>query len=384
MEAAYLAKQAGFGVTLLDKDPLVPAMALADDFCQIDLLQGGRAAEDLLREFDLIIPATENYDVLLWLHDRIRKLKLPVALDMASYNISSSKKKSNRLFNLTGIPIPGDWPECDFPVIVKPSNLSGSLGVEKVNDQCCLWALLNRVGRDMVIQEFLQGPSYSLEVIAHKGKSVGLQVTELRFDFGYDCKRVMAGPAVGQNIAGSFLELGDRIACILNLSGIMDIEVIDTGNGLKVLEIDARLPSQTPSAVYHSTGINIVELLADYWVNGRLPDRNSLSGNSRAVIYEHLRFRRQTLEVAGEHILNGARGLKLYRDKFMADVVISNFVESPDNWVATVIFTDSYEAGVWDKRNKAMGLIMRAFNAVYYSDPEPYQEGGGGHHQVIL
>lgn len=385
LEAVYLAKQAGFEVALIDKDPSVPAAALVDEFYNLDLIRGGPSTKALLTEFDFILPATENYEVLTWLKKTARQHNVPLALDLPAYNISSSKKKSNRLFTLAEIPIPEQWPGCDFPIIVKPSNLSGSRGVERVDDQDYLKVLLNRLGNDMVIEKYLAGPSYSLEVIADKGKCIGLQITELNFDRGFDCKRVIAGPNTGRSADGELRDIGERISSILNLSGIMDIEVIETENGLKVLEIDARLPSQTPSAVYHSTGVNMVGLLADYWVDGKLPARGKLfGGDCRAVIYEHLRFTRGTLEVAGEHILTDASRLKFYKDMFTADVVISNFEDTPQEWVATLIFTDETEMAVWEKRNKAISTICRSFYANRYIDPEPFGEGGAEYDQIIL
>jgi pyrrolysine biosynthesis protein PylC len=201
---------------------------------------------------------------------------------------------------------------------------------------------------------------------------VGLQVTELNFDATYDCKRVLAGPDTGKTVAEAFYALGERIAEALHLSGIMDIEVIDHNGELKVLEIDARLPSQTPSAVYHSTGANIVELLADYWIHGRLPSWRRFSGKQRAVIYEHLRFHNKVLEVSGEHVLADAQDLKVYHDKFSADVLISNFEKSPDDWVATAIFVDETETLVWGVRNRAISIIQQAFKAEKVLDPEPF------------
>ena len=60
LEALYLAKQAGFKTLLIDRDPIAPARALADDFCCLDLPVHGDAARDLLKSFDLLLPATEN------------------------------------------------------------------------------------------------------------------------------------------------------------------------------------------------------------------------------------------------------------------------------------------------------------------------------------
>ena len=384
MEAVYLARQAGWETAVIDQDPGAPARALAEEFHHINLLTNRRRARSVFKEFDLVVPATENHDVLVWLNENVPFMDIPLALDLNSYNISCSKAKSNRLFALSGILMPEPWPECGFPVIVKPSNMSGSAGVEKVVDHSYLTALLNRLGKDVVIQKFLDGPSYSLEVIADRGRCTPLQVTELKFDAGYDCKRVIAGPGTGRKVEKEFLALGSRITSAINLSGIMDIEVIETEGTLKVLEIDARLPSQTPSAVYHSTGINMIEMLGNYWINGRLPEKRLFTGMRRAVIYEHLRFRHGKLAVAGEHVITGAQGLKVYKGEFSADVMISNYEHSPDDWVATTIYTGKTEADTWEVRNKAIDKILQDFRVRKYSDTNPFEEGVPGYDQVVL
>lgn len=371
MEAVYLARQAGLKTVLIDRDPRAPARALADEFYHLDIVSGRESAAALMRELDMILPATENHAALLQLQKMAVQSHVPLALDLAAYTVSSSKIASNKLFERTGIAMPKPWPDCGFPVIVKPSGLSGSAGVVKVKDRAHLGAILDGMGTEAVIQEYLDGPSYSLEVLGHKGQCSGLQVTELNFDGAYDCKRVLAGPDIGKTVVEAFYALGERIVKALNLSGIMDIEVIDHNGELKVLEIDARLPSQTPSAVYHSSGANIVELLAEYWINGRLPLRQRVSGKRRAVIYEHLRFHEGVLEVSGEHVLARAQGLKVYHDKFSADVLIANFEESPVDWVATAIFIEETEPQAWEIRNRAMRIIRQAFKGEKFHDPEP-------------
>ena len=371
MEAVYLAQQAGFETALIDKDSFAPARSLVDEFYHLDLLSGGAAAKTLLKKFDLILPATENYQTLVWLDETARQCHVPLALDLPSYSISSSKVNSNELFVRGGIPIPEPWPDCGFPIIVKPSNLSGSAGVVKVTDSAHLTAVLANLHGEAVVQEYLDGPSYSLEVLAHQGKSIGFQVTQLEFDSGYDCKRVLAGPNTGNDVAEAFYDLGERIAAALDLSGIMDIEVIDTGEQLKVLEIDARLPSQTPSAVYHSTGVNLVKLLAGYWIDGTIPAWPRLTRAKRAVIYEHFRFKRGILEVAGEHVIRGAQDLQLYQDMYLANVLISNFERSPEDWVATAIFIRDTEAEVWECRNRAVQQVQLAFKSQTFVDPVP-------------
>lgn len=371
LEAVYLARLAGFEVELIDKDPLAPAKSMVDEFHHLDLLHGEDAAGTLLRRFDLILPATENYQTLTWLQETARQCHVPLALDLSAYAISSSKILSNQVFERAGIPLPEPWPECGFPVVVKPSNLSGSSGVMKISTHAHLREALANLHGESVIQEYLDGPSYSLEVLAHKGTCVCFQITLLEFDAGYDCKRVLAGPKIGNDVAEAFYDIGERIASALHLSGIMDIEVIHTYDGLKVLEIDARLPSQTPSVIYHSSGVNMIKLLAEYWVEGKLPAYRRLADERRAVIYEHLSFKNNVLETGGEHMLKGAQGLQLYQDIFSANVLLSNFERSPGDWVATHIIESETEAQAWKSRNRVVKEIQEEFKCQAFFDPGP-------------
>lgn len=48
----------------------------------------------------------------------------------------------------------------------------------------------------------------------------------------------------------------------------MDVEAILTRYGWRVLEIDARFPSQTPVTVYLSTGVNLAMALETCFLDG--------------------------------------------------------------------------------------------------------------------
>lgn len=81
----------------------------------------------------------------------------------------------------------------------------------------------------------------------------------------------------------------------------MDVEVILSPSGFRVLEIDARLPSQTPSVVWWSLGENlIVRLAADFC--GIVAPKAALSP-LRAVVYEQVQVEGRHIVSAGEHIM---------------------------------------------------------------------------------
>ncbi|MBS4025629.1 MAG: 3-methylornithine--L-lysine ligase PylC, partial [Clostridia bacterium] len=303
IEATYLAQQCGWQVILLDKNPLAPATGLCDIYYQLDVTVD--AADELiniLNKADFIIPALENNEALTILKNIKEKIVAPIAFDVQAYGISSSKIKSNRLFESLNIPMPKLWPNCNFPVIVKPTNASGSQGVSKVLSEAHLYNLTgqkNFNAGNWVIQEYVAGPSFSIEVVGVNHHYGVIQVTDLQMDSSYDCKRVLAPSALALGLQSTFQDIALQIAKGLNLTGIMDVEVILHEGELKVLEIDARLPSQTPTAVLKSTGINILELLAQIYIEKKKPSF-PMQTSGKSVIYEHIKIQNDTLEVTGE------------------------------------------------------------------------------------
>ena len=107
-----------------------------------------------------------------------------------------------------------------------------------------------------------------------------------------------------------------------------------------MLEIDARLPSQTPTAVYHSCGINIVALLAETVLGGRIPPVDLTL--RRGCCYQHVCVSGGAVEVLGEHMMGAARPLRLVPGLYGADEVITDLPEeaageADEEWVATLI-----------------------------------------------
>jgi pyrrolysine biosynthesis protein PylC len=123
----------------------------------------------------------------------------------------------------------------------------------------------------------------------------------------------------------------------LGLRGLMDVEVMVRGMQPKLLEVDARLPSQTPTVVYWSSGLNILELLERTVREGAPPsvDRRS----RRACVYQHVRASRGMLEVLGEHVMGSAEPLQLVPGFFGADEALTDYRPGGDGWAATLIVT---------------------------------------------
>jgi pyrrolysine biosynthesis protein PylC len=372
VEAVYLAKKAGWEVTVIDRNAVVPAAGLGDRFSRVNITTE-KDLERALKGVDLVIPALENDDALACMERWSQNSEIPFAFDPPAYALSSSKLKSNQLFARIEVPTPLPWPECKFPVLAKPSRGSGSQKVKVFNDSKNLQAYLNESDGEWVIQEYVAGPSYSLEVVGLPGKYLPLQVTDLQMDANYDCKRVLAPTDLTPSLISEFEKISRRIAEKMALKGLMDVEVILHDNTLKVLEVDTRLPSQTPTAVFWSTGINILELLADLFLSNGIPSRGDPDA-PMGVVYEHLRVTPNRLEVAGEHLISGADALHIQENFFGADEAITNYTPRREEWVATLIISEKTREMAWEKRNRVISDIRKHFNLDVYQDLNPEQD----------
>jgi len=359
VEAAFLAHEAGWEAVLIDKRPRVPAAGLCRSFVQCDVAQDAAALRRAVAGVDFILPALEDTTALRALKESAAAVGIPLAYDAGAYFVTHSKKRSNRLFQRLGIPMPRSWPQCGLPIVAKPSAQSGSQGVVKIGTQQELDDFVRRTGPALehwVLQEYLEGPSYSMEVLGHAGRYVALQVTELEMDRDYDCKRVVAPVEIPELLGRQLRKMSLAIARGLRLTGIMDVEFIVHEGTAKVLEIDARLPSQTPTAVYQSTGINMLELLGEIYVSDKAPVVPLVTA-LRGVIYEHVRVSPDGMEFRGEHIIGEVDSLELVPEFFGADLGLTNYRASVFPWVATLITTGDNLKQAWLKREQVISHI---------------------------
>jgi pyrrolysine biosynthesis protein PylC len=375
VEAAYLAAKAGWEVLVVDRKPVVPAKGLTDRFFQLDVTAETKLSR-WFKDVDLVIPALENEAALKCLHQWAQAEEMPFTFDPAAYAVSCSKTRSNEFFSRTHVPIPLPWPACGLPVVAKPSGGSGSRGVKVFYDAESLRAQLNESTEEWVLQEFVQGPSYSIEVLGWPGRYFPLQVTDLQMDKHYDCKRVLAPTDLPEALMAEFKRISISLAEALGLKGLMDVEVILQHNLLKVLEIDARLPSQTPTAVYWSSGLNMVAMLADLFLKKPIDLPEDLKA-TKAVIYEHIKVSPNLLEIGGEHLRSGTAPLHVVPHFFGTDEALTNFTPGEDNWTATLIFSENSRRAVWEKRNGVIKDIRRHFGLKEYRDSAPRESGQG-------
>ena len=337
MEAVYLASKAGIETTVLDRKGTAPALSICDDPVVLDPTKDPEGARRIFEDCDAVIPACEELDLLHCLDGMLKGMDVPLLFDMHSYEISCSKNRSNEIMASVGVPLPGKWPECGFPVIVKPSSQSGSIGVSVAFNQDDVDRGLETVrslNDEPVIQEFVHGKSVSIEVIGNGRTARSYVTTEVVLDTNYDCKMVRCNPDImSKEDDDLFAKIGKDVAEDMGLSALMDVEAILTPKGLRVLEIDARIPSQTPAAIQAATGVNLLEELM-FTALGKETGRVRAEGSS---VYRHVVMKDGVLRACGEKEFGHVREPRMVSGLFGADDVITDYEPGKSEWRATLI-----------------------------------------------
>jgi len=375
LEAIYLAKKAKITTLLIDREPNTPASTIADENYIFDVMKQEDLFVKLCKTIDAVLPTTEDMKTLVFLEKTCNRLGIPFLQDNNAFWITSNKTRSKNFLTNHSIDVPKSGSDAIFPLIVKPARLSGSVSVRKVSSPSQLPHIINEVSKidqEVIVEEFVEGLAISLEVLAMKGNPVSFQITDLEFDESYGCKRVTAPTVIPNRIKTTFIETGLKIANGLNLNGLTDVQsIVTSSNSIKTNEINARLPSQTPTVVFHSTGINIVEEIANMFL------KNTLTSNKvdieKGVVYQHVSIRDRSLKVQGEHIFADAKNLMHELNFFGADEAITNFFcnDINEKRVATLIVINKTLEEAKKKINAVIEEIMSEFALTQYIDQKP-------------
>lgn len=352
VEALYLAGQAGMETVLIDRHENPLGKKFCGRFICGDVIQYNTDIICALEEADFVLPALENKATLEALEKLAAEHDIRLVYDRHAYAISSSKTRSDKMMQERGLPCPRYYPLGKYPFIVKPSAMSCSTGVQKIYRDADMQSFLKaHAGEDWVAQEFLAGPSYSLEVIGTPGNYSTYHVTELFMDPDYDCKRVLSRPDLAPELIKQMEEETLALAEMVELHGIMDVEVIESDGVLRILEIDARIPSQTPITVYHATGWNMMTEMAVKFGKSPCPG-SALWDREKYVSLEQILCDGDRVSVLGEHILSHASTLSHLRDFCGADEALTDYEPGKERWVATLICIAETKEDLEAKREK--------------------------------
>ncbi len=238
---------------------------------------------------DAVWPIAPEYaDILKHISETvISQGKLLLNSPPQAVQATSSKLATSRRLSEQGVPVvptyrieevlpdrPGSW-------VLKPDDGVGCQGIRICRDRDDLCRQFETLPRDKeyVIQPFVHGTPTSLNVLAYNGEAFVMSVNHQRVamtDTGF----VLLGCVVNGCLEerDRFYQIGRAVVAALpELWGLVGIDLIDTGEGLQILEVNPRITTSYVG-LKESTGINPAALVLDL-LKGKLPASEQMLGN---------------------------------------------------------------------------------------------------------
>lgn len=153
--------------------------------------------------------------------------------------------------------------EWEFPVFAKPRQGAGSRGIRLVPDRAALEAL--PVDEGLIVQEFLPGEEYSVDVLADAAGRVVAAVPRTR-------ARVDSGVAIaGRTVHDEELaQTAAAVASAIGLVGVANVQLRrDRSGRAMLLEVNPRFPGALPLTI--AAGVDIPSLVADLFLGVDIP-----------------------------------------------------------------------------------------------------------------
>ena len=283
MPAVQTAKRMGLRVVALDGDPHAPGLKLADQAHVANITDPAVCLEIARQErIDGVIHICSEVSMLVL--GRINEELHLAGPGYATAVAATNKQKMREAFAAGGAPSPksfGAATEAEAlaaaerlggSIIVKPSRNSGSRGVTRIGEASDRERLLQAFRRAMqesrdhsaVVEEFVEGPEFSVEILVWNGEPRVLTVTD---------KMTSGAPffvETGHSQPTRYSEAERQQILTAAVSGVRALginwsaahaEVRLTSAGPRLMEIGARLGGDfiTTELVPRSTGIDMVE-----------------------------------------------------------------------------------------------------------------------------
>ena len=274
------AKEMGFTVGVIDYNPNAIGVPLADKFFNVSTIDIEGVADAAKRfEPDGIMTLATDMPMRS-IARAAEKCSLPgISMDTAIK--ATDKGEMIKSFEANGVEHPWYYILTDassvdevaskitYPCITKPTDNSGSRGVMLVHNEKELHEAINyssENGRSgsVIVEEYMQGPEVSVEVVVFEGVPHVLQITD-KLTTGAP-HFVEMGHSQPSRLPTDGLEKIRDLACrAVRAVGIENgpahVEIILTKDGPKMVELGARMGGDciTTHLVPLSTGIDMIE-----------------------------------------------------------------------------------------------------------------------------
>lgn len=215
---------------------------------------------------------------------------------------ATDKGEMIRAFDAAGVEHPwyyivGDASELDdvpirYPCISKPTDNSGSRGVMVAENEADLrealaWSFQQSRRGKIIVEEYMQGPEVSVEVMVLDGIPHVLQITDkLTTNAPHFVEMGHSQPSIlDVETQSKIIDLASRAVLSVGITnGPAHVEIIVTAAGPKMVELGARMGGDciTTHLVPLSTGIDMVGATID-WALGNAPDISLKAKNGSAI-----------------------------------------------------------------------------------------------------
>ena len=295
LPAITTGKRMGLKVVAADGNPEAPGLALADVAHVVNILDPEACLEVARKErVDGVVHICS--EVSMYAMGRINEELGLKGIDLGTAIRATNKEKMRRAFEAAGAPSPrsigaytledalGAAEAIGLPLIVKPSRNSGSRGVSRLTaadgrDEIARafeYALGESRDPSVVVEEYVEGPEFSVEILAWDGRPHVLAVTDKEttgtphfVETGH-CEPSRQGDDIRQAIENAAIQ-GVR-ALGIDWSAV-HAEIKLSPRGPVIIEVGARMGGDfiTTELVPRSTGIDMTEGTINLAL-GREPD----------------------------------------------------------------------------------------------------------------
>ena len=234
---------------------------------------------------------------------------------MECTEISTNKYAMRKAFRAAGVPVPGFFeadadtdPEevkgLSLPVIVKPTDRSGSRGITKVETWGQLASAIrssvdNSFEKKAIVEEYLTGPEYSCECISCQGSHHFLAVTK-KYTTGephfIETGHLEPAPLTEEQLAAIQKAVFAGLDALKVENGASHTEFKLEGSEVRIIEIGARMGGDCIGSdlVELSTGYDFVRMVLDVAL-GKEPSFEKVREPKTAYI--HFIFTKKDLEL---------------------------------------------------------------------------------------
>jgi len=332
--AIIRAKEMGLHVAVVDYNPEAVGIALADEYYNVSTIDAEgvyQAARDFGADGIMTLATDMPMRSLAY---ACEKLGL-VGVSMDTAIRATDKGEMIRTFAAHGVQHPLyqivlnsdglDAAQMEYPLITKPTDNSGSRGVLLVNtpqelEEALAYSSANGRNGDVIVEEYMQGPEVSVEIMVVDGQVHVLQITD-KLTTGAPHFVEMGHSQPSRLTEEQQWQIRDLAARAVQSVGIQNgpahVEIIYTAKGPKMVELGARMGGDciTTHLVPLSTGIDMVGNTIRIAL-GEKPDLNRRFDKGSAIRFFNVPngYIRAISGLEKARVLDGVQEVSLVKD----------------------------------------------------------------------